>query len=271
MKRIYLLIFFIVIHQSLSSQNLFHSNSFYGGVTCAGFSTGQGAGTGTVDVYIEPNSTIRKAYLFSYTIGNLLPDTITINNYNFQLNTDNLIMNVTHASTFASPIKLYYTDITSYLQNNLATQFNISIFNENNLPLNWGTWTATIYIEYENPNLPKVNTAIWVNDKKYIGDESYTMTNVSPFDTNYPIGFSIISDRSCSVITDGTIVNINNATNDTIWGEDQSSINGCNGVKGHFYYQNNTLFGLDDDTPDNIIYHSDALADHCSNFLSKPN
>ena len=260
MKKSLIFLYFIVFCNSMYSQNLFHSDSFYGGVTCAGFSTGQGAGTNTIYTYIEPGSFIRKAYVFTYTLGSKLPDTIMINNSQIIYDTVNQVMNVEHPYTSNTNVKLYYKDITQFIQNNFTNQFQISIFNENGLPPGWGTWTTTIYIEYEHPSLPKINTAIWVNDKKYIGNESYYFSNVSPFDLTNPVGFSLISDRSCSVITDGTIVNINNSTNDTIWGNDQSSINDCNGIKGHFYYQNNTLFGLDDDTPDNNMYHSDALA-----------
>jgi gliding motility-associated-like protein len=40
------------------------------------------------------------------------------------------------------------------------------------------------------------------------------------------------------------------------------------GVKGHFYYQNNTLFGLDDDTPDSVMGGSDGLADISSYLIN---
>jgi len=39
------------------------------------------------------------------------------------------------------------------------------------------------------------------------------------------------------------------------------------GVKGHFYYQNNTLFGLDDDLPNNSMAATDALSD-VSSYIS---
>jgi hypothetical protein len=41
---------------------------------------------------------------------------------------------------------------------------------------------------------------------------------------------------------------------------------GC-GIRGHFYYQNNALFGIDVDTPDNIMDEADALAD-ISSYLN---
>lgn len=41
----------------------------------------------------------------------------------------------------------------------------------------------------------------------------------------------------------------------------------ASGVKGHFYYQNNQLFGLDDDTPDVVMNSTDGLADVSSHLI----
>ena len=65
----------------MNAQNLFHQDIFYGGVTAAGFSTGQGFGDGALNLYIEPGSTIRRAYLFSYRIGFPPSVPITVNNH----------------------------------------------------------------------------------------------------------------------------------------------------------------------------------------------
>jgi hypothetical protein len=47
------------------SQAPFYQDIFNGGVTAAGFSTGLGSGSGSFDIYIEPGSTIKKAFLIS--------------------------------------------------------------------------------------------------------------------------------------------------------------------------------------------------------------
>jgi hypothetical protein len=57
------------------------------------------------------------------------------------------------------------------------------------------------------------------------------------------------------------LTSIDNNNIGLIGGSDQSNFNWDWGVRGHFYYENKQLFGLDDDTPDNIMANSDALAD----------
>jgi gliding motility-associated-like protein len=65
-----------------------------------------------------------------------------------------------------------------------------------------------------------------------------------------------------------TFVKINNQDAGFMTGMDQNSINFGAGVMGHFYYQNQTLFGLSDDTPDNLYgpNEGDGLAD-IANYL----
>lgn len=231
-----------------------------------------GSGDGIVELYIEPGSTIRKAYLFSYTIGYPPSVPIIINDVPFFLDTLNCIMSVSHTNPSVKPVRIHFYDFTQDLSNNITTTFNIALFDnaQPNLPANTGWWTAFLYIEYDNPFLPIVSTAIWVNDKNYIGYESYVMGGMNPFNTNYPVGLSLFIDRACNVTEDGTIVTLNNdiplgtiGLSDTV-----NELSLCGGSKGHFYYQNNELFGLDDDTPDSLMGGSDALADIASYLMN---
>jgi gliding motility-associated-like protein len=75
-------------------------------------------------------------------------------------------------------------------------------------------------------------------------------------------------DRACNATNDGTIVNLNNHILGAIGFPD--NVNGncpCSGSKGHFYYQNDTLNALDDDSADALMSGSDALAD-ISSYLN---
>ncbi len=123
--------------QKVRAQSLFHQDVFYGGVTSGGFSSGMGTGSGTIDLYIEPGSTIRKAYLFSYRVG--FPPTvpITVNNHLYLFDTLKCIMSVQHTSPWANPIKLYYLDITEDLLPSPASTFHIDIPFQPGLPINW--------------------------------------------------------------------------------------------------------------------------------------
>lgn len=246
---------------TLVGQSLFHQDIFYGGVTSGGFSTGEGFGSGTLPLYIEPGSTIRKAYLFSYRIGYPPKAPITVNGTPFFIDTNNIVMQVNHTNPFASPIHFYYEDITNYLTTNFTSTFNITIPTQFGLPIGWGWFTAFIYIEYDNLALPKVATSLWINDKDLIGNEAYVMNNMNPMNTNFPVGLAVMIDRACNNTTDGTAVNLNSNLIGIIGNPDVVNNNwNCAGSKGHFYYQNNTLFGLDDDIPNNIMDSSDALA-----------
>ncbi len=258
----------VLLPYSTTAQNLFHQDIFYGGVTAGGFSTGQGAGSGTLNLYIEPGSIIRKAYLFSFRIGYPPSVPITVNSVPYIFDTSNCIMTVSHLSPNAIPIKLYYYDITNDLNTSITSIFNITISNQFGLPINWGWWTAFFYIEYENPVLPRVASSVWINDKDYFGNESFSMSGMNPINTTNPVGLSLMLDRACDNTNDGTNVAVNSNNLGIIGGPDAvNSIWGCGGTKGHFYYQNNTLFGLDDDTANTTMSGADALVD-ISTYLS---
>ncbi len=252
----------------INAQNLFHQDIFYGGVTAGGFSTGQGFGTGTLSLYIEPGSIIRKAYLFSYRIGYPPSVPITVNGNSYIFDTLNCIMIASHASIWATPVSLYYYDITADLNSSITSNFNITIPDQFGLPINWGWWSAFIYVEYENPILSKVATSVWINDKDFLGNENYSMSGMNQINTSNPVAFSLMTDRACNNSNDGTIVTLNSNNLGIIGGSDAiNNFWNCSGTKGHFYYQSNTLFGLDDDFANNTMNGADALAD-ISSYLS---
>ncbi|GAB4221038.1 MAG: hypothetical protein Kow00102_13100 [Spirochaetota bacterium] len=265
----------------LNAQNLFHQDIFYGGVTAGGVSTGIGAmspgDTVSLPLYIEPGSSIRKVYLFTYSQGYPpYSQTIYINSTGFIFDsTSNKIMTSTHTTPSATPVKLYYKDITNDLGSSISDTFDVYFpYNpawNNNPPstLNWGWYTAFLYIEYENPSLPKVATTVWVNDKNFDYASStlpFNMSGMNSINTSSPVGLSIYSDRTTYANKIKVLFNSNLlgkiAYSDSInWQWNHA------GVKGHFYYQNSTLFGLDDDTANSTMYNTDGLAD-VSSYLS---
>lgn len=94
--RFFLILIFTLAIELGYSQSVVYQDICHCGVTAGGFSTGLGSGTGKVELHIEPGSTIRKAYLFSYTERNPSPNTIIVNSvpYLFDASKDNCIMNV---------------------------------------------------------------------------------------------------------------------------------------------------------------------------------
>ena len=244
------------------SQIIFHQDVFRGGVTAGGFSTGMGIGSGTVQLYIEPGSTIKKAYIFTFSTGLNTSESIIINGQNYTFNNSSKLVSFTHTNFYFSPINIHCIDFTNVLNISPTNSFQINIPNQNGLPF-LGVFAPFIYIEYLNNSLPVVNTCVVLNKQNLIGSEVYNLSNLNPINISSPIGFSIYSDR---------------ANNENIWfnfnllgtlnGNDNiNNLWNFSGVKGHFYYQNNQLFGLDDDSPDSIMNGTDALA-NVSSFLN---
>ena len=254
---------FIINYQVIFSQNLFHQDLFYGGVTSGGFSTGLGSGSGILNLHIEPGSTIRNAFLFTYRQGYPPSVPIIVNDISYFPDTNTCLMTAIHQeSQLANPIKLYYSDIKSELSANPTSVFNITIPNQNGIHAGWGWFGAYIYIEYENQNLSKVASSIWINNEDYDGFANYLMSGMNKVNTSKPVGLSLMLDRACNATNDATIVNLNNNILGAIGFPD--NVNGncpCSGSKGHFYYQNDTLNALDDDSADALMSGSDALAD----------
>ncbi|MBL7898469.1 MAG: hypothetical protein JNJ99_08040, partial [Crocinitomicaceae bacterium] len=168
-----------------------------------------------------------------------------------------------------NPIRILVKEITTFISTNIMSSYLLEVPPQTtSFPVNCGTWCAFLYIEYENFSLPLVSSTLWLNDEYLDGAEFYEMTEMNPINTAFPVGLSVMIDRACFNQDDASRVWLNGdqfgLTGDSlgmIWGEDHSSVGGCTGAKGHFYYQNNTLYGLDDDTANFMMNHWDALAD----------
>ncbi len=273
MKWIMFTYWFIAVSTNINAQLIFHQDTYHGGVTGAGFSAGLGFGTGSFNVFIEPGSTIRKAYLFTYKIGHPPVDTIALNGYNYVFNTSEIVSVFSHLNTYASPITIYAKDITTDITPTNLT-YNVSLPSKLGLPINWGYNTVYLHVEYENILLPKITSNIIINTIDNLGFETYNITNLNPINTSFPIGFAINTDRFSYYLAPFYYelnLNSNNIGNIGFQPDNINSIWNAAGVKGHYYYQNNNLFGLDDDTPDAVVHHSDGLADISSYILNNSN
>ena len=245
------------------AQVLFHQDVFYGGVTSAGFSHGEGSGaSGNIQLTIEPGSTVRNAWIFIYQLGNPSPSFLTINNENLFHNDFHLLNEVYHFDM--GSVRLYYKDFTEHLD--VSGSYNVQIHEFTAGPeLNWQWCSPIIYIEYENPNLDKVSTSLWYNDKDFRGFEEYEFFGMNPINTNNDVGLSLMLDRACFNPVDRTFVELNGSSLTTpaagIGGNNSNSSSSCAGVRGHFYYQDATLEGFDNAVANTTMDDNDALAD----------
>ncbi len=93
------------------------------------------------------------------------------------------------------------------------------------------------------------------------------MSNLNPINTVNDVGMSIYGGYMCDTILEPTIVSLNSNIIGKIGGNDYNGNYICGGVVGSFDYQNNLLFGLGDDTPDNTMKESDGLV-NIKNYLT---
>ena len=244
----FLIFLTVFISVSSYSQLLFHQDVFYGGVTATGISFGHSMGSETCSLYVEPGSTIRNAFLFSYWAGGITHSNhvINLNGDDFEFLDSDHVISFSHENEYFQRVDVYAKKIN--IQPNVYN-YNVSIdWTADNTNPEAGQWTGLLYVEYDNPNLDKVATSLFVNDQDLVGYENYLFEDFLTWDTTNPIGLSLFLDRACSYRTDATRVTIP-YENDLVelgevWGNDPETLwAGCSGSQGHFYYQNETLFG----------------------------
>src|SRR5690554_5062246 len=181
-----------------------------------------------------------------------------INETHYQFSPNDLISGF-YASSFLKKNSIYVKEITNNI-NPSQINYNVTI----PLNLNLTKFTSVfLYIVYEKASLPKTATSLFINNKDLTSAyTTYNTNSLLPVDNTNPVAFSIYSDIIGCPGDEGSNIYVNNNHLGLLENSDaiNSSFN-CSGVKGHFYFQHNQLFGLDDDTPDNIMGGSDGLAD----------
>ena len=110
-----------------------------------------------------------------------------------------------------------------------------------------------LVILYENPSLETINIEILINNQANDNHMILTSNNFNPANFNKDIGMGIHSDRLAGNPTDGYIFNINNSLIGILNTSDNPTIGSPNGVIGNYYYQNEVLTGLNDDTADDLF------------------
>ena len=250
MKTTLILFLFVTTHY-IFSQKIFYQDICNCGVTGAGFSTALGSGSGSIVINIEPNSTIKKAYLFAHRFGLANDTTILFNNSLYLFNNQNRISsNLYCQGTFQAPQQsLHAIDVTNQINPN-QNNYIVTIPNQNSCI---GCLFGNVYllIIYENVILSNSSISFYMNDKNDAYSCDYIIDTLNSISPNSEILLSIYSDRINDYEPfDGSIFTINNQQIGILKGTDNANINWPGGgVKGHFYFQNSTIFGLDDDNP----------------------
>lgn len=132
--------------------------------------------------------------------------------------------------------------------------------------------TFLLIIFYQNNSYPLINTSVYVTNNDYfIPTVTQQFNGLNPINTTNDVGLSIWSGNTCSTQPFHTSLNyalqsslgtFNLGTLDAAIGN-----NNCKeSIVGSFYYDNSTLNGLVDDTPDTFIDSTDALV-NIKNYL----
>ncbi len=271
LSKLLLYISIILCVQSVSGQELWYQDFYKGGVCFAGFSTGLTFGNGNFETYIEPNSTIKKVFLI-YNVHGEPPSSLNviIDGANYQLINESY-NNQSYLETQLSSVyrfKVNVLDVTGTFQIQNLHTFAIPDQSFLNCGYNCFYANCGILILYENLNLTTTNVVLVLNDQDLNTFNNDYTANVNPINTALPVGFSINSDILNSPNTgDGSNVYFEGNSIGLIGGADNVNSFSTFGTRGHFYYQNSTLFNLDDDTNDSFMMNSDALSD-ISAFLN---
>lgn len=265
---------FLALSISVFGQVNYYQDICNCGITGGGFSTGMSFGSGQVQLYIEPGSLIKKAFLFAHRYGEASDAVIDINSisYNFSELTQFGPTTFSGANWVANEHSAHVIDITNSIDPSVSV-FNVSIPNQISCS---GCSFNNIYILviYENTNITQtLSYNIVLNDKNEAQSVNYSADFLNVINLLYPIGFACYTDRlgdnndgSSLLFQNGIEYNVG-----TLKGSDSNSTAWYGaGVKGHFYYQNNILYGLSDDTPDNLVSNSDGLLD-VQNYLNPDN
>lgn len=257
----------IIISNSSFAQTPFYQDVYYGGVTGDGYSPWNLESPGTFDIYIEPGSSIRKAYLFTTFWSdrpiqnqNIGSRTIIFNGNNLTLNFNYFVSaEFTECLGFCNYLNTIAIDVTSLISE-FSSSYQIVPPSNQDFGQNNGIFSGYyLYVCYENPVLAKVGTTIIMNNENSDALVNYTFNGLINYSQD--VGLSFNGHTICNDLDDGSYVYINGNLLGVTGGlESPGSEPGCTGVRGAFYYQNNTLYGLDNDTANTTMNGVDALA-----------
>ncbi|MDD2984467.1 MAG: gliding motility-associated C-terminal domain-containing protein [Crocinitomicaceae bacterium] len=243
------------------SQNVLYQDIFKGGVTGDGYNPGYSYLTGNFNVHIESGSTIRSAFLYCNAYNSPAPNKIIFDGTEIILSTNNSLNNYFNINTNNSELNLETIVINvKHLINTNQNTYSFTPPYQYSPNLGGVYAEFYLYITFDNPILPYINTSVFFNKYDATPILNYNLTSFNPLNLTKPIGLSLSAGHFCDTIQDGSNIKINNINFGLLGGAEYNSSEMCSGVSGSFYYQNETLFGLGNDTPTNFMSGSDAIA-----------
>ena len=245
----------------LSGQICVYQDIFHGGVTGGYFKTAAFNVPGFLNVNIEPNSNIRKAYLFVNTYN--IPENRLLN-----FNGTDILLNENEAIEDSYEVQInqdiflvknLWIDVTNLISPVQNSYYLIP-------PLNQPTQEEGVFsgyyllITYENPLLENVSVSVIANSQDSGDQTTYNITNINYVDTIKNISLAINSEHFCDTMQDGSFVSINGVNIGLIGGPESVEEIYCAGISGAFYYENGTSYGIGNDSANSTMKGNDGLA-----------
>jgi gliding motility-associated-like protein len=239
-----------------------YQDMFKGGGTGDSFNPGSSNLNGQFDVFIEPGSTIKDAYLFVNVINNPEDQFVTFNGVDIPLSQESAMDNsyLVSTSSISWTIRTLLIDVKNIIDPNINTY---TLTPPQNQPTTFipGVFSEYyLYISYENPTLDFVSSAVFVNDIQPQQTQTYGLIDINPMNLIANVSLAAFTSSFCDTIDDGSFVSIDSSPIGLVGGDDDNSSLVCAGVSGSFYYQLGTVFGLGNDTPDPFMSGPDVVA-----------
>ena len=256
----------IVVFLILGNLNaqIYYQDIYQGGVTGDGVAPHNLETPFTINVYIEPGSTIRKAILFAN--GYLQEgDTPVVREFQFNGTTitlppsDNIDVNKLDVSIANIQCRVIPLDVTHLVS---STQTAYEIIPPTNQGFGQNGMYSLFYLQvfYENASMPVISSYSYLDTLDADFQRFYAYSNLNPINPSFDVGFTFVGQTFCdNGINDGCYLFVNNNNLGFAGGNEASGEVSCMGVRGSYYYQNQTLYGLGNDTANSSVDGPDVL------------
>jgi len=280
-KQVLFTFYFLLFTFYSNAQLLYLQENYKGGVSVDGkeYYGGDNLNVDTITFVntVPAGSTIKKALLLSLRFVALVgsvpehdnPLQLLFNNNAITIDSTDIATPAFYGYglTANEPNWITVKDVTPYTQNNnnqlITPCQSCSLYN--NIP-NWDYEYSSflLVILYENNTMPATNVALFLNSQHLGQNMTFNLSGLNSIDNTKDAGLSIWTDNlnfeyPINFILNSTTGNFNLGN---LWfNEAYATIPKSELLApGSFYYQNNTLFGLQDDSPNPFIDSTDALA-----------
>jgi len=263
---IFLSLFFA--YSNMQGQTLFLSDCFRGGVVGDGIIPWYYGDPGIIQLPVPSGSTIRKAYLFA-NISMPKDSNFVINNHTIEINNQPIVLSINQSLNFSHTIigvnfHLRNIPIVIDVTNFINPTISNYLINPNSsyIPIHLAPIYNDFYILvlYENNIMPTTCIEAYINNQDVKPIQDFVLNLQNLFYSTKDIGLSINGSQFCDQTGDWSTIIINSDTIGKIGGTESNTNITCAGPIGSFYYDNETLYGIGNDTADSLMHGTDVIA-----------